>query len=88
MKIERNSRCLAPNPKVPDVQIHSTYNRFPCTDSTVTPSIDSQHYGTCDSPLAPRERDTDLYVKLRGNLRLLLQPERKADFNVTTREVA
>ena len=86
MKIERNSRCLAPNPKVPDVQIHSTYNRFPCTDSTVTPSIDSKHDGMCDSPVASPEKASDPYVNWTGILMLLLQLKRKADFNVSTRD--
>ena len=35
--------------KRPDVPNHSRYTCFPCTDSTVTTTIDSQHDCTCDS---------------------------------------
>ena len=40
----------------------------------------------CDSPVAPREKATDPYVKLTGRLELLLQLERKADLHVSTQE--
>ena len=48
-KVERNSRSRATIPKDPDVPVHSRDTWYPCTDSTVTPSIDSQHNVTCDS---------------------------------------
>ena len=75
-------------PKDPDVPIHSRYIWFPCTDSTVTPSIDSKHDGTCDSPVAPWEKPTDPYVNSTGSLTLLLQLERKADLHVSTGDEA
>ena len=84
MKVEMNSRGRANIPKDPDVQILSRYTRFPCTDSTVTPSIDSQHESTCDSPVAPQEKATDPYVNSTGSLTVLLQLERKADLHVST----
>ena len=47
--------------------IHSRYTWFPCTDSTITPSIDLKHDGRCDSPVAPQEKATDPY----GNMKAL-----------------
>ena len=84
MKVERNSRGRDTIPKDPDDPIHSRYNGFPCTDSTVTLRIDSQHDGMCESPVAPREKATDPYVISTGSLPVLLPPERKADLFVTT----
>ena len=49
LKVEMNSRGRATIPKDPHVPIHSRYTWFPCTDSTVTSSIDSQDSRTCDS---------------------------------------
>ena len=40
-------------------------------DSTVTPSIDSKQDGTCDIPVAAREKDADPYVNSTGSLTLL-----------------
>ena len=74
--------------KRPDVPNHSRYTCFPCTDSTVTPSIDSQHESTCDSPVAPQEKATDPYVNSTGSLTLLLQLERTADLQVSTGDEA
>ena len=88
MKVEMNSRGHANIPKDPDVQILSRYTRFPCTDSTVTPNIDSQHDGTCDSPVAPRKKATDHYVNSTASLTLPLQLKRKAELHVSTRDEA
>ena len=88
MKVERNSRDHATIPKDSDVPIHSRYNGFPCTDSTVTLRIDSQHDGMCESPVAPREKATDPYVNSTGSLTLLLKLERKADLHVSTQNKA
>ena len=53
VKLERNSMGRATILKEPNVQIHSRYTAFPCTDSTVTPIIHSKQDGSCDSPAAP-----------------------------------
>ena len=45
LKLERNSRGHVKIPTDPDVPIHSRCNGFPCTNSTVNPSIDSKHDG-------------------------------------------
>ena len=70
------------------VPIHSRYTWFPCTDSTVSPSIDAKHDGMCDNAVAPRKKATDPYVNSTGSLTLLLQLEREADFHVSTRDEA
>ena len=88
LKVERNSRSCVTIPKDPNVPIQSRYTWFPCTDSTVTWSIDSQHDGTCDSPVAPWAKATNPYVNSTGRLTLLLQLERKADLHVSTRDEA
>ena len=51
-------------------------------------SIHSQHDGTCDIPLAPREKATDPYVNSTGSLTLLLQLGSKADLHVSTGDEA
>ena len=76
---ERNSRGRATILRDPDVPIHSKYNSLPYTDSTVTPRIDSKLDGRCDSPVAPREKATDPYVKETGTLTLFFQLENRAD---------
>ena len=53
MKLERNSMGRATILKEPNVQVHSRYTAFPCTDSTVTPIIHSKQDDRCDSPVAP-----------------------------------
>ena len=53
LKVERKSRDRATIPKDPDVPTHSRFTGFPCTDYSVTLSIDSKHDGMCDSPVAP-----------------------------------
>ena len=88
LKHERNSRGRATIPKDPEFPFHSRYTCFPCTDSAVTASIDSQRDGTCDSPLAPREKATDLYANSTGSLTLLLQLERKVHLHGSTRNKA
>ena len=55
---------------------------------TVTLSIDSQHDGTYDNPVAPREKDTDPYINSTRKLNLMLELRRKADLNVPTRDEA
>ena len=41
----------------PDVSVHSRETCFPCIASTFKPRIDSNHGGTCDSPVGkPREK--------------------------------
>ena len=57
MKVESNSRGSATIPKDPEVL--STPDTPDSSALTVTPSIYSQHDGTCDSPVAPREKATD-----------------------------
>ena len=52
MKHERNSRGCITIKKDPEVPIHSRNTWFLFTDSTVTPRIDSQHEGWCDSAVA------------------------------------
>ena len=84
LNLERNSRGRATIPKDPEFPFHSRYTCFPCTDSAVTASIDSQHDGTCDSPLKPREKATDPCVNSTGSLTLLLQLGRKADVHEST----
>ena len=59
LKVERNSRCHATIPKDPFVPVYSRYTSFPCSVSTVTPSIDSQHNGMFDSPVEPQEKATN-----------------------------
>ena len=61
---------------------------YPCTESTVTLSIDSQRDGTYDSPLAPSEKATDLYANSTGSLTLLLQLKRNVDLHVSTGDEA
>ena len=73
LNLERNSRGRATIPKDPKFPFHSRYSCFPCTDSAVTASIDSQHDVTYDSPLEPREKATDPCVNLTGSLTLQLQ---------------
>ena len=75
LKVKRNAKGRAIMPKDPYVPIHSRYTSFPCTDSTVTSSIDSKHSDMCDSPVAPREKAVDSYVNSTGSLTLLLQLE-------------
>ena len=84
LNLERNFRGRATIPEDPEFPFHSRYTCFPCTDSAVTASIDSQHDGNCDSPLEPREKATDPCVNSTGSLTLQLQLERKADFHVST----
>ena len=62
LKVERKSRDRATIPKDPDVPTHSRFTGFPCTDYSVTLSIDSKHDGTCDSIVTPRGKATDSYV--------------------------
>ena len=65
---------------VPNVSVHSRGTWFPCSASTVTPSIDSHHGGMCDSPVGkPRGKATDPYVNSTVSLTLLLQLRRKVD---------
>ena len=66
------------------VPIHSRYTWFPCTDSTVSPSIDAKHDGMCDNAVAPRKKATDPYVNSTGSLMLLLQLKRKVGLHVST----
>ena len=68
LKLERNSRGHVKIPTDPDVPIHSRCNGFPCTNSTVNPSIDSKHDGKCESPVSPREKATDPYGNSTGSL--------------------
>ena len=75
LKVERNSRGPDTIPKNNDIPVLSRNTRFSCTDSTVTPSIESQQDGMCDSPVAPREKANDPYVN-----------DRKTDATVTVRE--
>ena len=43
----------------PDVSVHSSETRFPCTASTFKPRIDSHHGGTWDSPVGkPRGKSS------------------------------
>ena len=84
LNLERNFRGRATIPEDPEFPFHSRYTCFPCTDSAVTASIDSQHDVTYDSPLEPREKATDPCVNSTGSLTLQLQLERKADFHVST----
>ena len=62
LKFEKNSSGRGTIPKDHDVPVHSRYTCLPCTDSMVTPRINSKHDGRCDSPAAPREKATDPYV--------------------------
>ena len=64
----------------PNIQMQSRYTWFACIDETVTPSINSQHDGMCDSPVAPQEKATNHNVNTTGSLTLLSQLERKADY--------
>ena len=75
LKVEKNARGRATIPKDHNVPIHCRYNWFPCIDSIVTPCIDSQQDGTCDSLVAPQEKDT-----------VPCQIHRKPDTNVTAWE--
>ena len=84
---ERNSRGRATIQKDHGIPIHSRYTGFLGTHSTVTPSINSTHDLRCGSPVAPREKDRDPYVNSTGSL-TLLQVERKANFQVSTRDEA
>ena len=85
MTLERNARCRATILKDPDVPMHSGHTGLPCTDSTVTPRINSKHNGKCDSPVAPQEKVNDPYVNPTGSLILLFQLERRADLHASTR---
>ena len=77
------SRHHATIPKDPDVQLNSRWTRFPCTDSTVTPSIDSKHHGKCDSPVVPQEKVADHYDNWPGSLTQIFQLERRAELHVS-----
>ena len=88
LTLERNSRGRATISKDSIVPMHSRYTCLPCTDSMVTPRIDSKHDGSSDSPVAPRKNATNPYVNLTGKLTLLFQLERRADLHASTQDEA
>ena len=73
LKFEKNSRGRATVQKTMMSQSTPDPPDTPASDLTVTPRIDSEHYGSCDNPVAPREEATDTYVNSTGGLTLLLQ---------------
>ena len=69
----------------PDVAVHSRETCFPCTASTFKPRIDSNHGGTCDSPVGkPREKPSG--KASRESHRSLDPREGKGDTAATARE--
>ena len=59
---------------------------FPCNNSNVTPSINSQHEGRTERPVASLEMDRDPYLNSTGGLTPLFHLEREAEFHAPTRD--
>ena len=74
--LEWNSRGFATISKNPQCPSAFQTQLNACTDSTVTLRTDSKQDGSCDSPVAPREKATDPYG----------QTERKPDTAFLARE--
>ena len=69
----------------PDVAVHSRETCFPCTASTFKPRIDSNHGGTCDSPVGkPREKPSGKASRVCH--RSLVPREGKRDTPASARE--
>ena len=68
--------------------MHSRYTLLPCTAWKVSTRIHTRREGMCDSTVAPREKDTDIYVNPTGSLALLFQLGRREDLHVSTTDEA
>ena len=71
----------------PDVSVYSRGTCFPCTASSFSPSVDSHHGGTWDSPVGkPRGKATDSLIHATGRVTLLLLLWRKAHVHAPNRD--